>query len=48
MPVEEMIRGAVEMVVDKSLRDAAGSSDGVRVFEPSLVVRRSTAKLERR
>ena len=43
-----MIRGAVEMVVDKTLRDAAGSRDGVRVFQPSLVVRRSTATLERR
>ena len=48
MPVEEMIRGAVEMVVDKTLRDAAGSPNGVRVFQPSLVVRRSTAKLEPR
>jgi DNA-binding LacI/PurR family transcriptional regulator len=48
MPVEEMIRGAVEMVVDESLRDAAGSRDGVRVYQPSLVVRRSTAKLEPR
>ena len=48
MPVEEMIRGAVEMVVDKTLRDAAGSREGVRVFQPSLVVRRSTAKLEPR
>ena len=48
MPVEEMIRGAVEMVVDKSLRNAAGSRAGVRVYRPSLVVRRSTAKPERR
>ena len=48
MPVAEMIRGAVEMVVDKSLRDAAGSPEGVRVFKPSLVVRNSTAKLKRR
>jgi DNA-binding LacI/PurR family transcriptional regulator len=48
MPVEEMIQGAVEMVVDESLRGAAGSRDGVRVYRPSLVVRRSTAKLERR
>jgi hypothetical protein len=36
------------MVVDKSLRDAAGSHDGVRVYQPSLVVRRSTAPLEPR
>jgi hypothetical protein len=48
MPVEEMIRGAVEMVVDESLLDAVGGPDGVRVFRPSLVVRRSTAKLEPR
>jgi DNA-binding LacI/PurR family transcriptional regulator len=47
MPVEEMIRGAVEMVVDESLLDAVGSADGVRVFRPSLVVRSSTAELKR-
>lgn len=47
MPVEEMIRGAVEMVVDESLLDAVGSPDGVRVFRPSLVVRSSTAPLKR-
>ena len=47
MPVEEMIRGAVEMVVDESLLDAVGSPDGVRVFQPSLVVRSSTAPLKR-
>jgi len=48
MPVERMIQAAVEIAVDKKLRNAAGTPKGVRVFRPSLVVRRSTAKLERR
>ena len=47
MPVERMIKAAVEMAVDKKLRNAAGTPRGVRVFRPSVVVRRSTAKLER-
>jgi DNA-binding LacI/PurR family transcriptional regulator len=47
MPVEKMIQAAVELAVDKKLHDAAGTSKGVRVFRPSLVVRGSTAKLER-
>jgi DNA-binding LacI/PurR family transcriptional regulator len=47
MPVQEMIHAAVELAVDKSLRNAAGTARGVRVFRPSLVVRGSTAKLPR-
>jgi DNA-binding LacI/PurR family transcriptional regulator len=45
MPVEKMIQAAVAMAVDKRLRNAAGTTKGVRVFKPALVVRRSTAKL---
>jgi DNA-binding LacI/PurR family transcriptional regulator len=48
MPVEKMIQAAVEMAVEKKLHGAAGTSKGVRVLPPSLVVRRSTGKLERR
>jgi DNA-binding LacI/PurR family transcriptional regulator len=48
MPVEKMVQAAVSMVVDKRLRDAAGTPRGFRVFKPGLVVRRSTARLARR
>jgi DNA-binding LacI/PurR family transcriptional regulator len=48
MPVEQMIRAAVEMAIDKNLRNAGGTARGVRVFEPTLVVRRSTARPARR
>jgi DNA-binding LacI/PurR family transcriptional regulator len=44
MPVEKMIRAAVAMAVDDRLRNAAGTPRGVRVFRPTFVVRRSTAK----
>ena len=47
MPVGKMIQAAVEMAVDEKLHSAAGTARGVRVFRPSLVVRRSTAKLDR-
>lgn len=47
MPVEKMIHAAVEMAVDKKLRSAGATADRVRVFRPSLVVRRSTAKPRR-
>jgi DNA-binding LacI/PurR family transcriptional regulator len=46
MPVERMIKAAVEMAVDKKLLNAVGTPRGVRVFRPSVVVRRSTAKLK--
>jgi DNA-binding LacI/PurR family transcriptional regulator len=46
MPVERMITAAVEMAVDKRLRNAAGTPRGLRMFRPTIVVRRSTAKLE--
>jgi DNA-binding LacI/PurR family transcriptional regulator len=44
MPVAKMIEAAVEMVTDKNLRQAAGTAKGLRVFKPTLVVRRSTAR----
>jgi DNA-binding LacI/PurR family transcriptional regulator len=44
MPVERMIQAAVAMAVDKRLRNAAGTARGFRVFKPTLVVRRSTAR----
>jgi DNA-binding LacI/PurR family transcriptional regulator len=44
MPVEKMIRAAVAMAVDNRLRNAAGTPRGLRVFRPTFVVRRSTAK----
>jgi DNA-binding LacI/PurR family transcriptional regulator len=47
MPVEKMIQAAVALAVDKRLRNAAGTAKGVRVFKPTLVVRRSTAKVAR-
>ncbi len=43
MPVEKMIRAAIAMAVDKRFHNAAGTAQGVRVFKPTLVVRRSTA-----
>jgi DNA-binding LacI/PurR family transcriptional regulator len=43
MPVEKMIKAAIAMAVDKRFRNAAGTPLGVRVFKPTLVVRRSTA-----
>jgi len=48
MPVEKMIHAALEMAVDKKLRNAGGRPEGVRVFRPSLVVRSSTTKPRRR
>ena len=47
MPVEKMIQAAIAMAVDERFRDAAGTPKGVRVFKPTLVVRRSTAPLAR-
>jgi DNA-binding LacI/PurR family transcriptional regulator len=47
MPVENMIRAALTMAVDKRFHNAAGTARGVRVFKPTLVVRRSTAPLAR-
>ena len=47
MPVEKMIQAAVALAVDKRFRNAAGTAKGVRVFKPTLVVRRSTAKVAR-
>ena len=46
MPVEKMVQAAVAMAVDKRLHNAAGTPRGFRVFRPTLVIRRSTAKLE--
>jgi DNA-binding LacI/PurR family transcriptional regulator len=43
MPVERMIKAAVAMALDRRLIDAAGTPKGLRVFRPTLVVRRSTA-----
>jgi LacI family transcriptional regulator len=48
MPVEKMIQAAIAMAVDKRFRNAAGTAKGVRVFKPTLVVRRSTARLAHR
>jgi DNA-binding LacI/PurR family transcriptional regulator len=48
MPVEKMIQAAIGMAVDKRFRNAAGTAKGVRVFKPTLVVRRSTAPLAHR
>jgi DNA-binding LacI/PurR family transcriptional regulator len=48
MPVEKMIQAAIAMAVDKRFRNAAGTAKGVRVFKPTLVVRRSTAPLAHR
>ena len=48
MPVEKMIQAAIGMAVDKRFRNAAGTAKGVRVFKPTLVVRRSTAPPARR
>jgi DNA-binding LacI/PurR family transcriptional regulator len=45
MPVEKMIQAAVAMAVDKRLSNAAGTPRGVRLFKPTLVVRRSTGGL---
>src|SRR5439155_18453790 len=47
MPVEKMIKAVVGMAVDKRLRNAAGTPRGLRMFRPTIVVRRSTAKLQR-
>jgi len=47
MPVEKMIQAAIRMAVDKRFRSAAGTARGVRVFKPTLVVRRSTAPVAR-
>ena len=45
MPVEKMIKAAVTMAVDKRLRNAAGTPRGLRLFRPTIVVRRSTERL---
>ena len=47
MPIEEMIQAAIAMAVDERFRSAAGTPKGLRVFKPTLVVRRSTAPLVR-
>jgi DNA-binding LacI/PurR family transcriptional regulator len=44
MPVEKMIEAAVKMATDRRLRHAAGTTKGFRIFKPTLVVRRSTAR----
>jgi DNA-binding LacI/PurR family transcriptional regulator len=46
MPVEKMIKAAVGMAVDKRLRKAAGTPKGLRMFRPTIVVRRSTARFK--
>jgi DNA-binding LacI/PurR family transcriptional regulator len=46
MPVDKMIKAAVAMAVDKRLRNAAGTPRGLRMFKPTIVVRRSTARLK--
>lgn len=44
MPVARMVQAAVAMAADRRQRKAAGTPAGYRVFKPSLVVRRSTAR----
>ena len=45
MPVEKMIRAAIEMAIDPTLHRDATSAKSVSVFRPALVVRDSTAKV---